>query len=63
MAAQQNHSEGEMNKCGATLDAAIPSGHNGFELVKPGACPLNLPPLLVSAQWAAVLTGRLAAGL
>lgn len=48
-----------MNKCGVTLDAAVPSGNHAFELVKPGERPLDLPPSLVSAQWAAILTGRL----
>jgi hypothetical protein len=50
MAAEQNHSEGEMNKCGVTLDTAVSSRNHAFELVKPGERPLDLPPLLVSTQ-------------
>jgi hypothetical protein len=59
MAAEQNHGEREMNKCGVTLNAAIPTGNNAFELVEPGECPLDLPSPFVSTQWATVLTGRL----
>ena len=48
MATEQNHREREMNKCGVTLNAAILTGNNAFELVKPGERPLDLPPSLVS---------------
>ena len=34
MAAEQNHDEREMNKCGVTLDTAVPMGNHAFELVK-----------------------------
>jgi hypothetical protein len=59
MVAEQNHSERKMNKCGVTLNAAIPPCNHAFELVKPGERPLNLPPSFVSTQWATVLAGRL----
>src|SRR6478672_4528536 len=59
MAAEQNHGEREMNKSGVTLNAAIPTSNHAFEFVEPGECPLDLPPPLVSTQWATVLDGRL----
>jgi len=46
-----------MNKCGVTLDAAVPTGNNAFELVEPGKRTFDLPSSFVPTQRSAVLSG------